>query len=71
MSVMDNIRERQKARKEAEKDIVAYMQANPDASRAEVTAAMKAKWRKKYAGNMDWMALLMQLLPLLLKLLGL
>lgn len=69
--IMDRIQERQRARSEAERDVKAFLSRNPDASAKEVRAAMREKWQGRYgAASPAWLALLLQLLPLILKIFG-
>lgn len=64
--------ERARATSEALKDAKAFCAKNPGATKAQVRAAMKAKWVAKYGADTDWFKLLMEvILPLILKLLGL
>lgn len=69
--MIERISERQEARKEIEKDVAAFVKQNPRASKAEIRAAMKKRWSAKYAGESPaWLNLLLQLLPLVLKIFG-
>lgn len=70
MGIMDRIAERQRARAEAERDVKAYLSRNPEASAKEVRSAMRAKWHGRYGASPAWLALLLQLLPLILKMFG-
>jgi hypothetical protein len=70
VSIRERITERQKARAEIERDVKAYLAANPDASRQKITSVMRSRWREKY-GASPWLELLLQLLPLILKIFGL
>lgn len=69
--LFDRITERQKARAEAERDVKAYLARNPEASAVQVRYAMRTKWKDRYgAAAPAWLALLLQLLPLILKIFG-
>lgn len=69
--LFDRIAERQKASAEAERDVKAYLARNPEASAKQVRAAMREKWQGRYgAASPAWLALLLQLLPLILKMFG-
>lgn len=71
LGIRERIQERQKARAEIEKDVKAFIDKNPNATKREVQAAMKKKWAAKYAGaSPAWLEILMQLLPIILKLFG-
>lgn len=69
--IMDRIRERQQARAEAERDVKAFLARNPNASAREVRVEMRKKWQGRYGtASPAWLALLLQLLPLILKMFG-
>lgn len=67
MGILDRIQERREARAEVEREVTAFMKKNPDATQREVTRAMKKKWGEKYGASPQWLILLLQILPLILK----